>query len=65
MGEAARGTQLDLQPLKGLADEVVRQYHEFSEFDFLFYGSQDRVDLLNAVASTTSLESSSGSCWIA
>jgi hypothetical protein len=50
MEEAARGTQLDLQPLKELADEVVRQYHEFAEFHFLFYGPQARVDLLNAVA---------------
>ena len=50
MGETAHGTQLDLQPLRRLADEVVHQYHEFSEFHFLFYGSQARVDLLNAVA---------------
>ena len=42
--------QLDLQPLRELADEVVRQYHEFAEFHFLFYGPQARVDLLNAVA---------------
>lgn len=43
-------TQLDLQPLRKLADEVVRQHHEFAEFEFLFYGPQARVDLLNAVA---------------
>jgi hypothetical protein len=43
-------TQVDTQPLKELADEVIRQYHEFREFDFLFYASQERIDLLNAVA---------------
>ena len=40
----------DLGPLKELADELVRQRHEFSEFRFLFYGPQARVDLLNGVA---------------
>lgn len=50
MGEAAQKPQPDLRSLKELADEVVRQYHEFSEFHFLFYGPQARVDLLNAVA---------------
>ena len=50
MEVATDRTQLDLRLLKELADEVVRQYHEFSEFHFLFYGSQARGDLLNAVA---------------
>jgi hypothetical protein len=50
MKETAGKTQPDLRPLREFADEVVRQHHEFSEFHFLFYGPQARVDLLNAVA---------------
>jgi hypothetical protein len=40
----------DLLPLTELRDEVVRQYHCFSEFRFLYYRSEICVDLLNAVA---------------
>lgn len=40
----------NLQPLAELTDEVIRQYHEFCEFQFLFYGSEARINLLNAVA---------------
>ena len=42
--------QTDLQPLMEFRDEVVRQYHEFSEFSFLYYRSEACIHLLNAVA---------------
>ena len=36
--------------LEELKREVVNQYHEFSEYKYLFYGSEKRTRLLNSVA---------------